>query len=151
MKPMGLALAALVTIHWSTAGAQAPEKKADKLDGTWVPSKLVYNGKDLTNDNKVKFKLVFKGKQVTVAGTEAVEKEYAKLTFKLDPSTTPKLIDLTVSAGIQKDAVMEGIYELTKDELKICTKVFGKDRPAEFSSPMGSSIVLLVLKRDKTE
>src|ERR1700730_9134940 len=134
-------------------GADEPKevvkKEVAKLQGTWVPTSLNYNGKDMTNDGKVKFKLVFKGDQATLEGAAAVQKEYGKITFKLDPETTPKCVDLVISAGSQKDAVLEGIYELKDDELKSCAKVLGKERPAEFSSPEGSSIVLLVLKKEK--
>jgi uncharacterized protein (TIGR03067 family) len=56
-------------------------------------------------------------------------------------------MDITIAAGSQTDATMEGIYELKDDELRICAKVFGKDRPSEFAAPEGSSIVLLTLKR----
>jgi hypothetical protein len=36
------------------------------------------------------------------------------------------------------------------EEMTICAKVFGnKERPTDFESPEGASIVLLVLKRDK--
>jgi len=55
---------------------------------------------------------------------------------------------MTITAGIQKDALIPGIYELKKDELKICARVFGNDRPTEFASPAGSSVVLLILRRD---
>ena len=37
--------------------------------------------------------------------------------------------------------------QLKDDELRICAKVFGTDRPSEFKSPDGSSIVLLKLKK----
>lgn len=127
----------------------AVKKDIERLQGTWVPTSLHYNGKDKTNDNNLKFRLVFKGDQATVEGSDAVKKEYAKLTMKLDPSTNPKCVDIVVSGGDQKDAVMEGIYELKDDELNICAKVIGKERPGEFASPEGSSIVLVIFKREK--
>jgi uncharacterized protein (TIGR03067 family) len=131
------------------AGAQAPEKEQDKLQGTWVPIKLVYNGKDLTESDKVKFKLVFKGDQITVTGSESVTKEYGKLSFKLDPSTMPRILDIKVKVGSQKDAVLEGIYELNKDELKLCASIFGMERPSKFEAPAGSSFAFAVLKRER--
>ena len=128
--------------------AETPGKKElEKLEGTWTTAALQYNGKDLAEKYKLKF--VFKGDQASVEGNAAVKKEYAKILFKLDPSTTPCCVDMTIGAGVQKDAVIEGIYQLKDDELRICARVFGKDRPLEFSSPEGSSIVLLVLKREK--
>jgi uncharacterized protein (TIGR03067 family) len=124
-----------------------PAKEAlTKLEGTWTTTSLHYNGKDITKKYPLKF--IFKGDLATIEGTNAVKKEYAKIAFKLDPSTTPACVDMTIAGGTQKDAVIEGIYELKADELKICAKVVGKDRPGEFASPEGSSIVLLVLKRE---
>jgi uncharacterized protein (TIGR03067 family) len=59
------------------------------------------------------------------------------------------LCDLTVSIGTQKDAKMEGIYEVKGDEFKLCVKVFGNDRPTTFDSPEGSSVALVVFKKEK--
>src|SRR5262245_32890999 len=133
----------------AAAAAQTGEEKKllDALQGEWTVAGLEYNGKNMADKFKLVF--VFKGNVASVEGDEAVRTEYAKLSFKFDPSTDPKCVDLTVLGGIQKDATMEGIYELKGDELRLCVKVFGKDRPNEFKSPDGSSIVLLTLKRAK--
>ena len=49
-------------------------------------------------------------------------------------------------SGVHRSlAVAEG----QDDELRLCAKVFGKDRPSEFAAPGGSSIALVVLKRVK--
>jgi uncharacterized protein (TIGR03067 family) len=84
-----------------------------------------------------------------VEGDGEVRKEYGKLSFKLDPSTMPKCIDLKVSEGTQLNLAMEGIYDLKDDQLRICINVLGQDRPTEFKSPDGASIVVLTLKRKK--
>jgi uncharacterized protein (TIGR03067 family) len=127
----------------------AAKQELDKLQGTWTTAALTYNGKDYFADGKPGFRFVFKGDVATVEGNDEVKKEYAKLRFKLDPEAKPRRLDLTVTAGVQKDAAIEGIYELKDDELKICVKVFGNDRPTEFEAPAGASIALLVLKREK--
>jgi uncharacterized protein (TIGR03067 family) len=133
--------------------AEAPKETASKdlkkLQGAWKSASLVYNGKDLSAEGKGNFRLVFKGDRATVEGNDAIKKEYARVTFKLDPTTTPPCVDITVTGGVQKDAVIEGIYKLKGDEFTVCAKILGKERPAKFESPEGSSIVLLVLKRDK--
>jgi uncharacterized protein (TIGR03067 family) len=121
-------------------------KDLDKLQGTWVASQVTYNGKD---HNKLKLRFTIKKDQIVVEGTDDVKKEYAKIGFKLDASTKPHCIDITVMAGGQEGAKMEGIYELKDDELKICVKVFGMDRPNEFAAPEGASTALVVLKREK--
>jgi uncharacterized protein (TIGR03067 family) len=126
------------------------KKDLAKLQGTWETVSLNYNGKDFPTEGKGRFRFVFKGDKATVTGNKAIQKEYAKISFKLDPSTMPRIVDLTVSDGSQLNAVMEGIYEIKGDEMRLCVKVFGKDRPLEFASPEGASIALLVMKRIET-
>jgi uncharacterized protein (TIGR03067 family) len=141
---VGLLLAIGLAIGGGDAARE--KKEIEKLQGTWSVSELTYNGKD---HSKLKFNFVFKGNEAVVEGDDKIKVEYARIKVKVDPTTMPKLFDITVAGGTQKDAVMEGIYEFKGEELRICAKVFGKDRPAEFASPDGSSIVLMVLKRAK--
>ena len=122
-------------------------KETEKLQGEWKVTHLVYNGKDMTEKFGLSF--VFKGDTATLEGDGAVLKEYPKLKFKLDPSTTPKLADVTVVGGVQDLATLEGIYELKGDDLQICLKVFAQDRPADFTAEANSSNALLKLKRQK--
>jgi uncharacterized protein (TIGR03067 family) len=141
-----LILAAVVPI--AAAEPDAVKKDLDVLQGEWAVESLEYNGKELKDKYKIAFSC--KGDVMTVEGDGKVRKEYAKLMLKLDPTTMPKCVDMTVGAGVQKDLVMEGIYEVKDDQLRICVKVLGvKDRPAEFKSPEGASIALLTLKRKK--
>ena len=145
-----LALLCFVAFPWY-AGAGAPKdakKELDKIQGTWTMAEMKYNGKDLTNDNKSKFKLIFKGDTATVEGTDELKKEYAKVRFTLDPAANPRLVDMKIISGNQKDAVIEGIYELKGNEFRICANVFGNQRPAEFAAPEGSSSVVIVLKKE---
>jgi len=129
-----------------SGSAQDAKKEVEKFQGTWNVTQLTYNGKVIEGE-KANFKLVFKKDRFTVEGNDAVRKEYATISFKLETGTTPKLFDMSVVGGTQKGADIEGIYEFKGEELRICAKVFGKERPAKFESPEGSSVVLLVLKR----
>jgi uncharacterized protein (TIGR03067 family) len=131
------------------ANDEPVKKELNQLKGSWTMTALQYNGKDFGTEGKLRFRFVFQGEQVTVEGDDKVKQEYAKLTLKLDPETKPRCMDLTIAAGIQKDSVIEAIYELNNDELKICGRVAGKERPAEFAAPAGSSLFLLVLRREK--
>jgi len=131
------------------APKDAVKKELDRLQGTWKATALTYNGKDFFADGKASFQFIIKGDVAVIKGNDKVKKEYAKIRLKLDPATKPKIVDITVTGGVQKDAVIEGIYQLKGDEFKICARVFGTDRPSEFDSPEGSSIALLVLKREK--
>jgi uncharacterized protein (TIGR03067 family) len=130
------------------ADADDTKKELARFAGTWSLSELNWNGKDLTGNPKTAFRFVFKGDEAVVEGSEAVRKEYARIEFKIDPSTRPRIMDITVTGGTQKDAAIEGIYEFKDGQLRICARVFGKDRPGTFEAPAGSSIVLVVLKRE---
>jgi uncharacterized protein (TIGR03067 family) len=135
----------LVALSLGAGGtADAEKKEFAKIAGAWSLSELKYDGEE----HKLKFKIVFKGNEGKVEGNASVSNEYEKIKFKLDPSATPKTMDITIAAGSQTDATMQGIYELKDDELRICAKVFGTGRPKEFAAPDGSSTVLLVLKRE---
>jgi uncharacterized protein (TIGR03067 family) len=126
----------------------AAKKDLDKLQGSWAAAALDYNG--AAHEELAKqIHFVFKDDAVAVEAGDEVRKEYAALRFKLDPSTSPKVVDITVTGGVQKDAVYEGIYELKDDELKICARVAGKERPTEFAAPAGSSLFVITLKREK--
>jgi uncharacterized protein (TIGR03067 family) len=140
-------LLSLVAVAPLIGQQEKAKKDIDVIQGTWLVEALEYNGTEF----KDKFKLSFmiKGDVMTVEGDGEVKKEYAKLTLKLDSATSPKCIDMKVTDGVQMDVTMEGIYELKNDELRLCVKVFGQDRPGEFKSPDGSSIALLKLKRQK--
>jgi uncharacterized protein (TIGR03067 family) len=127
-------------------GGTEQKKELAKFAGTWTVTELIFNGKDHSN---LKFNFVFKGDEAVIEGNDNIKLEYARLKILLDPTTKPKILDIKVLGGIQKDATLEGIYEFKGDELRICLKVFGNDRPSEFASPDGESIALLVLKRSK--
>jgi uncharacterized protein (TIGR03067 family) len=130
-----------------TAAADPDPAKEDlkALQGTWAIESITFNGDDVSNDYKLS--LTFKGSEGTLEGDDEVRKEYAKISVKLDPESSPKCIDVTVALGAQKGTVMEGIYSLKDNQLRLCVKVLGKDRPSEFKSVSGESTALVTLKR----
>jgi len=131
------------------AGAQddAVKKDTKRLQGVWEVTKLVYNGSDFFAKGMAGFDFEFKGNEAVVLGNEKVRKEYARLRFQLIPNSTPPIMDLSITFGLQKDAKVEGIYDLKEKELKLCVRVFGNERPTEFASPAGSSIAYLILRK----
>jgi uncharacterized protein (TIGR03067 family) len=89
--------------------------------------------------------------QLTFKNIAPLTDKAGKLTIKIDPSTTPKCIDLKVEAGSLKGTTLEGVYECKGDELKLCLNFASgiRDRPLGFETKAGSNRVLLVLKRQK--
>jgi uncharacterized protein (TIGR03067 family) len=64
--------------------------------------------------------------------------------LRIDASKKPAHIDVDLGA---ERGLGKGIFELKGGTLKMCLGGGGNDRPADFSSPKGSNIELVVLNR----
>src|SRR5262245_11171379 len=117
-----------------TGGESAKQERGKqelaKLQGVWKVTALTYNGKDYLADGMSGFEFAIKGDEAVVQGNDKVKKEYARLRLKLEPEVMPKFLELTITGGVQKDAKLEGIYELKDRDFKLCVRVFGVDRRA---------------------
>ena len=138
------------------AAARAADPVADEvkeLQGEWQAVEVELKGKKLTRDDAEAktMRFVIKDNGLTVGNTEKAGRERKK-TFKLDPSKTPKEIDITSLDGQEKDTTAACIYKLEKDRLTICMPYFTKDpskRPTEFKSGADDGLMLLTLERVK--
>jgi uncharacterized protein (TIGR03067 family) len=126
-----------------TPSPLAQELKA--LSGVWETESIVNDGE--TQEQRLR---------VTIGDKRfAVQIGEATLAFKMtiDPTCTPKLIDLSYDAEAEnplpEDFLAEGIYELDKDALRIClTPPQGiRERPQKFESPANSGRILITLRR----
>ena len=122
------------------------EKEARKFRGTWTFESSVTGGEELPADHLKMFVVIFEGDKHTVKNCDEVIQVG---TQKLDPSKSPKTIDVTMVEGPHKGTVMLGIYEIDADTLKVCFDPEGKARPTEFKSPPGSKNFVNVHKRVK--
>jgi uncharacterized protein (TIGR03067 family) len=122
------------------------EKELKKFQGTWTIESSEYSGQKLPADQLKDFVVIYDGAKHTV---KAGDKVIQVGTQKIDPSKSPKTIDVTMTEGPSKGAVMLGIYEFDGDTLKACFDMEGKKRPTEFKSPPGSQTFLNVHKRVK--
>jgi uncharacterized protein (TIGR03067 family) len=136
-------------LGWSAAGADEKadlEKEVKKFQGTWTFESSEAGGQALPPDSLKGLVLIFEGNKHTVKkGDEVIQVG----TQKLDPTKSPKAIDVTMTEGPNKGAVMLGIYEIDGDTLKVCFDPQGKKRPTEFKSPPGSQYFVNVHKRVK--
>jgi uncharacterized protein (TIGR03067 family) len=147
-----LALFCAVGFAASSGSATLADDKADlkkevsKFQGTWTFESSEAGGKKLSADELKGLVLTFEGDKHTVKkGDEVIQVG----TQKLDPSKSPKTIDVTFTEGLNKGKVMLGIYELDGDSLKVCFDMQGKKRPTEFKSALGSQSFVNVHKRAK--
>jgi uncharacterized protein (TIGR03067 family) len=140
--------ASLVTLLAVALTAADAPKDAEALQGTWKVVTAEKSGK--TQDDATEFVMVFEKDTFTVKrGGDAI----IKGTFKLDPSKSPKTIDMTITEARKeqdKDKEVVGIYQLDKDTLKWCATDPGeKDRPTEFATKEGNRHMFVTFKKEK--
>lgn len=122
------------------------EKEVRKFQGTWTFESCEAGGQQLPADQLKGLVLTFEGDKHTVKkGNEVIQAG----TQKLDPSQSPKAIDVTMTEGPSKGIVMLGIYEIDGDTLKVCFDAAGKKRPTQFKSAPGSETFVNVHQRLK--
>src|SRR5262249_9752279 len=122
------------------------EREVRKFQGAWTFESSEAGGKALPADELKGFIVTFEGNKHTgKKGDEVIQSG----TQKLDPSKSPKAIDVTMTEGANKGAVMLGIYEINGDTLKVCFDAEGKKRPTQFKSAPGSATFVNVHKRLK--
>lgn len=128
--------------------ADDAKKDKEKLQGSWRPVSAEQGG-NVQEDAKEHL-LIFEGDTFTIKKGDQL---FVKGTFTLDPSKTPKTIDMKVTEGRQESdngKEVHGIYEIDKDSLKWCTAPPGdEDRPKEFATKEGTKLLLVTLKREK--
>jgi uncharacterized protein (TIGR03067 family) len=136
--------------------ASAPDDEAKKdlalMQGTWTVIDGQVDGQVLDPADKKKAKVIIKADRISISG---VLDYPASTAVKLNPTKTPKEIDLLPQAAPLKGKVSLGIYAVEENSLKLCLNVYttdndrGEQRPADFVARTGSSRVVLVLKKGK--
>ncbi len=115
------------------------------LDGSWELTKGVMAGNDLPEELLKSIKLTIKGNEYEVT----IGDQKIKGTSSSDDSTTPKRMKLKDKDGPNADKTVYAIYELSKDEMKVCYAMEGTEYPKEFKSPADSKLFYAVYKRSK--
>src|SRR5258707_405412 len=122
---------------------EATKKDLEQLKGTWVATSYVKDMKPAAEADLKMMKLAVAGDQVTFTKG----KDLRKSTYKLDPTQKPKAVDIVMIDGPDKDKTLQGIYEISGDELKICLAILDKPRPKEFAAK--PETILETWKREK--
>jgi uncharacterized protein (TIGR03067 family) len=148
-------LCAAILFLATTVGAPAQDAPGSKeeavkkdhlaIEGTWRAVSVEANGNTVNPDDVKKI--------VTENGRDGewtllVEgKEVAEGTSTIDPTVTPKTIDLKTTKGPNAGQVTYGIYETTGKTRRICYAEPGRPRPSDFSAPAGSGRIVAVFER----
>jgi uncharacterized protein (TIGR03067 family) len=144
-------LAVLVVGLLVAADDKADDVKKDlkAFEGTWTVAELQVNGKKATEEEVKNFetKLTFKDNKLTLT----LEGQTFEGTVTIDPSKTPKTVDVKAKNRRGDQVESHGIYEIDKDTLKVCYVTGSKERPKEFKSTEGSGAFYTVYKRAKKQ
>ena len=109
------------------------------IQGTWQVTYSEDGGRIATQEmlKEIRFVIDEQNLITEIGGRKSVS------TYKLDPSTNPKSLDLT-----ENGRTKQGIYDLEGDTLRICIAESGDQRPTAFDSqPNSANDIVLILKR----
>jgi RNA polymerase sigma factor (sigma-70 family) len=118
----------------------APQADQEKLQGNWQVVAVEAGGQARPNAG---MRLIFAGDKLTLFGPGVPA---LAMNYVLDPSQTPKTIDVNAPAG----GVWRGIYELNGDSLRLCLNqsAAGGNQPTAFRTQADApSVYLYVLRR----
>jgi uncharacterized protein (TIGR03067 family) len=147
MRRKALAILAVGLLAAAAPEGEAAKKELKKLEGTWVPVSLVFDGKERPKDDLQTLALTITGDKFMV---KAGDKVFGEGTVAVDPGKNPKTMDNKWTAGGNKGKTEVGIYKVEGDTLTTCFAEAGTDkRPTTFASKEGSKHELTVFKRAK--
>ena len=137
--PTGSELLLVVWKRSKTVGAariKAIRDELNRFEATWKFVSIDVDGRSIAAERFGEDRLILKGKEftTTVGGNTTTG------TFKIDPTASPKTIDITFADGPGKDNTQKGIYELDGDTQKICWAAPGSPgRPNSRPSPRAAA------------
>jgi uncharacterized protein (TIGR03067 family) len=117
---------------------------AENLRGTWACLSATVDGKPLPKDTTDLLSLTLtENRYKTEKGSQVLFDS----SYSIDPSASPKQINMVGTEGDMAGKEAQGIYSLENDILRICYVMPGLPRPKEFQSPAGSKAFLVFWKR----
>lgn len=137
-------------------GAKAkPEDDQKALQGKWKPAKIVSKEGEAPAEELKGMSWEIEGDKIFVVDKPGEDRK-EEMSFALDPSKSPKHIDLTALTGpaAVKGKAMRGIYELKDGKLTICLRppeIADEGRPTEFKADKDSRAAMIVLEKEEVK
>jgi uncharacterized protein (TIGR03067 family) len=117
-----------------------------KHQGTWAVTSSIRDGQPAAADVVASIRRVVDRDHVV---WKRDGKNFAGTRFEIDPTKTPRTIDLIPDGGPNRDKRVLGIYRLEGDDLTICIADVDQPRPSAFEAKPGSKQTLQTFKRVK--
>jgi uncharacterized protein (TIGR03067 family) len=127
------------------------QNEQKKIAGTWAAVSVVtvsLDGKEyvLPKEALERYKLTFEGDKVTVQLGQA--KPLPTMEFHIDPSKSPKTLDILGKLEGIGNSHFPCIYEFTGDnKLKICFGDLNAKRPTDFKAQRKATLMVLEKKQ----
>jgi uncharacterized protein (TIGR03067 family) len=135
----------LIVVSVASVGlcADPPKENLAALNGRWICNSAMKAGEAYPdNIGKSIGLMLFNGTYTAVVGGDRDEG-----TYKIDESANPKAITFIVTKGPNQGKTIQGIFELNKGLLRICSDMSGKTRPTKFESKPDTQSFLASYRR----
>ena len=139
----------LLVFSLATVAVDDSPKKddAESLKGTWKVLSVKQEGQNVPEEFVKSMTFNFDGKKYI----QKVQDQSEEGNYSIDPSQSPKTIDLDIKTGNDQGKKQIGIYKIEDGKLTFVVAMAGsKDRPKSFKPEDGADVIEFVLERDKT-
>jgi uncharacterized protein (TIGR03067 family) len=112
----------------------AAKKELEQFQGSWKAVSILHaDGSQASEDEVQNTRLVVEGNKFTLTG-----KDFTIFgTFTVNPTKSPKTIDVLLTSKDKREIKVLGIYQMQSDKRKSCFALPGEERPTQFSSEKG--------------
>jgi uncharacterized protein (TIGR03067 family) len=140
-----LVLAAVAATWFVPAQEDAAKKDLAALQGTWTLVSMEVDGKAVDAEKLKSTTLTIKDNKYSLLARQQLH----EVEITLDPSKTPKTMDMKFLDGPNKDRVGRGIYVIEGKTLKICRGLDPQqERPRDFKTEGQVNCFVMVWERD---
>jgi uncharacterized protein (TIGR03067 family) len=136
------ALVAIFGVGFSPAG------RADDLQamaGRWTVEAAEAGGNAVDSEELKSLVVTIEGDRYSLQSKDGPDGG----TMKLDETKSPKTMDAADTEGDNIGKLIQAIYEITGDTMRVCYALDGSARPTEFATKEGSPWLLVTYRREK--
>jgi RNA polymerase sigma factor (sigma-70 family) len=136
-----VAVGLIVAAFWGGWKLFQPVPDRERIQGNWEFVSFQFGGEKMPGD--FRFRAAIDEEMVHFGGMP--------LRYTLDPSQSPKAIDMEVPGANGEPALCQGVYELTDDRLTIHLAMAGLPRPTSLQPADEGQAIVMVMERVKEE